>query len=68
LQLAKVPGAGSFSITNSRDEAMTDVDIVYCDSWMSYHIPNDEKAERLKMLMPYQVMTKPKPLTPNPKP
>jgi len=56
-ELAKLPGAGSFSITNSRDEAMTDVDIVYCDSWMSYHIPNDEKAERLKMLMPYQVDT-----------
>ena len=47
---------------------MTGVDIVYCDSWMSYHIPNDEKAERLKMLMPYQVMMKPKLPTPNPKP
>ncbi len=31
------------------------VDIVYCDSWMSYGIAPAERAERLKALMPYQV-------------
>jgi len=35
--------------------AVKDADIVYTDSWMSYHIPDEEKAERLLKLMPYQV-------------
>ena len=37
--------------------AVKDADVVYADSWMSYHIPDEEKAERLDMLMPYQVNT-----------
>eukprot|EP00755_Sulcionema_specki_P018476 Sspe_Gene.11668::Locus_3954_Transcript_1_1_Confidence_1.000_Length_1240::g.11668::m.11668/K00611/OTC, argF, argI; ornithine carbamoyltransferase len=35
--------------------AMEGVDIVYCDSWMSYGIPTDEEQRRIKMFMPYQV-------------
>eukprot|EP01062_Namystynia_karyoxenos_P005411 TRINITY_DN11899_c0_g1_i1.p1 TRINITY_DN11899_c0_g1~~TRINITY_DN11899_c0_g1_i1.p1 ORF type:complete len:363 (+),score=155.10 TRINITY_DN11899_c0_g1_i1:160-1089(+) len=35
--------------------AMAGVDIVYCDSWMSYGIPKDEEQARIKMFMPYQV-------------
>ena len=31
------------------------VDIVYCDSWMSYGVPPAERAERLKALTPFQV-------------
>ncbi|CAL6070486.1 Ornithine_carbamoyltransferase [Hexamita inflata] len=31
------------------------VDIVYCDSWMSYHITKEDKAKRLAVLMPYQI-------------
>ena len=34
-------------------EACKDVDIVYCDSWMSYHISKEEEARRIKILMPY---------------
>eukprot|EP01052_Picozoa_sp_SAG31_P029623 SAG31_NODE_2958_length_4852_cov_1.980644_4_plen_91_part_00 len=29
--------------------------MVYTDSWMSYGIGVDEKADRFKLLMPYQV-------------
>lgn len=36
-------------------DTLQDVDVVYCDSWMSYSIPTDEKAERLKALTPFQV-------------
>eukprot|EP00929_Paragymnodinium_shiwhaense_P046194 TRINITY_DN23516_c0_g1_i1.p1 TRINITY_DN23516_c0_g1~~TRINITY_DN23516_c0_g1_i1.p1 ORF type:complete len:376 (-),score=110.68 TRINITY_DN23516_c0_g1_i1:313-1440(-) len=36
-------------------EAMTGVDAVYCDSWMSYGIPKAEEDERIKLFMPYQV-------------
>eukprot|EP00403_Amphidinium_massartii_P016964 CAMPEP_0178411388 /NCGR_PEP_ID=MMETSP0689_2-20121128/21469_1 /TAXON_ID=160604 /ORGANISM="Amphidinium massartii, Strain CS-259" /LENGTH=369 /DNA_ID=CAMNT_0020032593 /DNA_START=74 /DNA_END=1183 /DNA_ORIENTATION=- len=36
-------------------EAMKDVDIVYCDSWMSYGIPKDEEEKRKAMFMPFQV-------------
>eukprot|EP00293_Proteomonas_sulcata_P014221 CAMPEP_0184299016 /NCGR_PEP_ID=MMETSP1049-20130417/9713_1 /TAXON_ID=77928 /ORGANISM="Proteomonas sulcata, Strain CCMP704" /LENGTH=218 /DNA_ID=CAMNT_0026609327 /DNA_START=38 /DNA_END=694 /DNA_ORIENTATION=+ len=46
---------GSFKILNNRDEAMKGADIVYCDSWMSYGIPNDERQERFKALLPFQV-------------
>jgi ornithine carbamoyltransferase len=36
-------------------ETVRDVDVVYTDSWMSYHIADAEKAERLMALMPFQV-------------
>jgi len=36
-------------------EAMKGVDVVYCDSWMSYGIPKDEEEARKKLFMPYQV-------------
>jgi ornithine carbamoyltransferase len=36
-------------------EAMKDVDVVYCDSWMSYGIPKEEEEARKKLFMPFQV-------------
>jgi len=36
-------------------EAMKGVDVVYCDSWMSYGIPKEEEEARLKLFMPFQV-------------
>jgi ornithine carbamoyltransferase len=36
-------------------EAMAGVDVVYCDSWMSYGIPKDEEEARKKLFMPFQV-------------
>merc|ERR1712072_752735 len=36
-------------------EAAEGVDVVYCDSGMSYGISSEEKEERMKKFMPYQV-------------
>lgn len=36
-------------------KAVKDADVVYTDSWMSYHIPDDEREERFADLTPFQV-------------
>ncbi len=41
-------------ISDSRD-AVKDADIIYTDSWMSYHVPESQKNFRIKILKPYQV-------------
>merc|ERR1712113_255936 len=41
----------------SAQEAVKDVDAIYCDSWMSYGIPKEEEEARKAMFMPYQVDT-----------
>jgi len=38
-------------------EAITDVDVVYCDSWMSYGIPKEEEEQRKNLFLPFQVTT-----------
>jgi ornithine carbamoyltransferase len=35
--------------------AAQDADVVYTDSWMSYHIPPEEEEDRRKIFGPYQV-------------
>lgn len=42
-------------ITQDAKEAIKDADIIYTDSWMSYHIDPKLKNERVKMFKPYQV-------------
>ncbi len=42
-------------ITDNPEEATRDADIVYTDSWMSYHVPEEEKKDRIKVLKPFQV-------------
>ena len=34
---------------------LKDADVVYTDSWMSYHISEDKKEARIKLFSPYQV-------------
>lgn len=46
---------GSLEIIHDAKEACKDADIVYTDSWMSYHIPEEEKEARIKLLKPFQV-------------
>ena len=46
------------TITQEPAEAVKNADIVYTDSWMSYHINPQEKDSRLRALMPYQVNQK----------
>ena len=42
-------------ITDKAEEAVKDADIIYTDSWMSYHIPEEQKEKRVKVFKPYQV-------------
>ncbi|MBW2201113.1 MAG: ornithine carbamoyltransferase [Deltaproteobacteria bacterium] len=49
------PGGTLVNVTHDPIEAATGADIIYTDSWMSYHVPPEEKDERLNVLMPYQV-------------
>ena len=51
---AKASG-GSYQKVGSMQEAFKDADVVYTDSWMSYHIPKEEEAVRIKLFTPYQV-------------
>ena len=46
---------GSVFVTNDPVEAIKDADVVYTDSWMSYHIAKDQEAARIAKFMPYQV-------------
>ena len=46
---------GSITVTADPIEAIRDADVVYTDSWMSYHIPKDQETERIAKFMPYQV-------------
>lgn len=54
LKLAKDGGTKVEVVTDPKEGAK-DCEIIYTDSWMSYHIPEDERAERIKILKPYQV-------------
>ncbi len=53
-QFAKESG-GSVFVTDDPVEAIKDADVVYTDSWMSYHIPKDQEEARIAKFMPYQV-------------
>lgn len=53
-ELAAVSG-GSCLVSDDAFEAASGADVVYTDSWMSYHIDPSELDERVKKFMPYQV-------------
>jgi len=42
LKYAKESG-GSLEVLNDAKIAAKDADVIYTDSWMSYHIPPEEK-------------------------
>ena len=46
---------GSMTVTHDVFEAADQADVLYTDSWMSYHIDPALKKERVKRFMPYQV-------------
>ena len=51
---AKVAGS-NIEIVNDAVKAVRDADVVYADSWMSYHISPEQKMQRFKLLKPFQV-------------
>ncbi len=55
VENARTRSQSRIVITQDPVEAIEDADIVYTDSWMSYHIPASEKDKRIALLMPYQV-------------
>jgi len=40
---------------NDAKKAVKAADIVYADSWMSYHIPKEQEKSRLELFKPFQV-------------
>ena len=56
-EFAAASGSGLL-ITDDAAEAVKGADVVYTDSWMSYHIPKEEEAARAEIFMPYQVNAK----------
>jgi len=58
VEIAKALAAISGSqvvITQDAQEAAREADVLYTDSWMSYHISEDKKVERINKFMPYQI-------------
>ena len=51
---AKESGS-KIEILNDAKKAVENADVVYADSWMSYHIPKEQKEERIKIFTPFQV-------------
>ena len=54
VKKSKISGS-KIRITQAAKDAVRDADIVYADSWMSYHVPKDEKEKRINLLKPFQV-------------
>lgn len=42
-------------VTHDAAAAARDADVVYTDSWMSYHIPKEKSGERMTIFAPYRV-------------
>ncbi len=49
---------GKVFVTHNPMEAVKNADVVYTDSWMSYHIPPSQKKKRIRIFRPYQVNEK----------
>merc|ERR1712039_636559 len=50
----KAKTGSKVEVFKTAQEAVAGVDVIYCDSWMSYGIPKDEEEKRKEMFMPYQ--------------
>ena len=64
-EIAKSTGA-KITITNNVEEAVKDCDFLYTDVWVSMGEPDEVWAERIKLLLPYQINKKAMDLTGNP--
>jgi ornithine carbamoyltransferase len=47
--------SSKINITTEPKKAVENADIIYADTWMSYHISKEQKEERTKLFLPYQV-------------
>jgi len=53
-EIAARTGA-TVTVFHDAAEAARGADVVYTDSWMSYHIPAEQRDARLQLFLPYQV-------------
>lgn len=53
-QLGSVSGA-TVEVTHDAQVGASEADVVYTDSWMSYHISEEQKEDRVNIFKPYQV-------------
>lgn len=53
--LEKYENKNKILVTDKAEEAVENADVVYTDSWMSYHVPKEQMDERVKIFKPYQV-------------
>ncbi len=65
MKIAKETGA-KITVTENMLEAIKDCDFLYTDVWVSMGEPNEVWAERIKLLLPYQINKKTMDLTGNP--
>jgi len=65
FEIAKETGS-KILITENVEEAVKDCDFLYTDVWVSMGEPDEVWAERIKLLLPYQVNAKAMELTGNP--
>lgn len=56
-KIAEASGS-KVEVFHDANKAAEGADIVYTDSWMSYHIAADQKERRIRELMPFQVNAK----------
>lgn len=56
-EIAAITGAG-IEMVHDAAAAAEDADVVYTDSWMSYHIEKDRQDARIALLKPFQVDSK----------
>jgi ornithine carbamoyltransferase len=54
LKLAAAAG-GKIEVHHDVKKALAEADVVYTDSWMSYHVPKEQLEARIKLFTPYQV-------------
>jgi ornithine carbamoyltransferase len=54
MKIAERTGS-RIEVSHVAAEAAANADVVYTDSWMSYHIPPEEEEARVKAFRPYQV-------------
>lgn len=64
-EIAKQTGA-KITVTENVAEAVKDCDFLYTDVWVSMGEPGEVWAERIKILLPYQINNKTMELTGNP--
>ena len=53
-EIASRTGA-KVKIFHNAEDAAKEADVVYTDSWMSYHISKDQEEARVKVLSPFRV-------------